>query len=127
MTMHRRLNSTFLPLQGLQGGGQVGRGFANDKSKRDKGPIPTPAPDVSPTFRGALVPPLPLWERVGERGRMPFETSFDYTRALLDARAGLRPFDSVQRKCPLSPALSHEGRGSKTRGSISPGPLLEGP
>src|SRR5215475_5594469 len=68
---------------------------------------------MSPDFSLGACPPLPSWERVGERGRMPFETSFDYTCALLDARARVRPLDSVKRKCPLSQPSPPRGEGAK--------------
>jgi hypothetical protein len=68
-----------------------------------------------PTFRWALVSPLPLWERVGERGRMPFETSFDYTCALLDARARVRPLNFSATQMALPQPSPTRGEGEQTR------------
>jgi hypothetical protein len=58
--------------------------------------------------KASFWPPLPLWERVGERGSWHdrrLETSLGPAPIL---EPGSRPS-----RCPLSPTLSHEGRGGQ--------------
>jgi hypothetical protein len=60
------------------------------------------------TSEASVWPPLPLWERVGERGSWHDRETRNEPRPVPKSGPGSRP-----RRCPLSPTLSHKGRGGQ--------------